>query len=265
MDVSLWARRFVCFLIPLTIVACGNRFDLAKERGRKSAIEQANFYLSNGECENARTAIDPLYSSSQVTDEVRIIMASTYACQGGFKLLSFMSNIAGASNFFSGMVKSLSSSAGDGTPTKYYSAVDVMTGSGARLSAAQRTTRENTFMVFLQMGVIASILRNYGSPDTSGNQTAALVYNTAMNPAGEMANEDACALTAAVGILVDSYVSSSLSDSDSGAVYGSLNSVCVAAGLASCNVLNKDRSLCDGTNANSVVAAAVVSGVDAGW
>jgi hypothetical protein len=120
-------------------------------------------------------------------------------------------------------------------------------------------------MVFLQMGVIGSILRAYGAPDSSGNQTAGLVYDTGSNPAGEMSNTDACALTAALGMLSDSFNASSLTDDDSGAVKDALEGVCTAAGLSSCAVLNKDRTQCDGTNANSVTAAAVVGGVDAAW
>lgn len=265
MDVTLSGRRFFyLFLIAsLGLNSCGNRFDNETKRGQQSSIDRANYYLSNGECDAAISAIADLYASSHVTDEVRIIMASGYACKGGFNLLTFLTNIS--SSFFSGMVKSLTSSSGDLTRSYFYSAVDVMTSSGARLNASQRTTKENTFMVFLQMGVISSILRNYGAPDASGAQTANLSYTTASNPAGEMSNLDACALSSAIAILTDSFSGSSLNDSSTTSAVSSMNAVCVAAGLASCSVINKDRTLCDGTNANSVVAEAVVGGVNAAW
>jgi hypothetical protein len=267
MDVTLSGPRifFFLFLTCLGFYSCGNRFDIETKRGQQSRIDQANFYLSRGECQAALDAIDELYNSAHVTDEIRIIEASAYACKGGFNLLTFMSNIASSSNTFGGMVKSLSSTTGDGTRTNFYSSMDVMTGSGARLSASQRTSKENTFMVFLQMGVISSILRNYGAPDPAGGQTAALVYDAGANPAGEMSNVDACALTGAIAIMVDSFSGSSLNDASTSAVLNSMNDVCVAAGLASCAVLNKDRALCDGTNANSIAADGVVDGVDAAW
>ncbi|MGZ3694321.1 MAG: hypothetical protein ACXWQO_09070 [Bdellovibrionota bacterium] len=266
MDVFLSVRR-VYFVIPILLfifglAACGNRFDLSKERGRQARIDEANFFLSQENCGAALEAINPLYGSIYVDDEVRIITASAYACSGKFRLLSMAAGIAGASNFFSGMVKGLSDGGG---ATNFYSATDVMTGSGARLAASQRSTRENNFMVFLQMGVISSILKTYGAPDASGNQTTHLVYTTAANPAGEMTDVDACALTGAIGILYDSYKGSSLNDSDTVSLTNNLNAICVAAGLSSCSVLNKDRSLCDGVNANSVVAESVVGGVNAAW
>ncbi|MGE3260360.1 MAG: hypothetical protein AB7K68_01140 [Bacteriovoracia bacterium] len=265
MDVSLSVRRIV-FLVPLFfligLVACGDRFDLAKERGRRARIDEANFFLSQENCGAAMEAIDPLFSSPHVDDEVRVIKSSAYACYGKFRLLTMASSISGTSNFFTGMVKAVIDGGGQGN---FYSATDVITQNGARLAADQRTSRENTYMVFLQMGVIGSILKAYGSPDPSGAKTVALSYATGSNPAGEMENVDACALTAALGILSDSFNHSSLNDDDSTALKNSLNSICTGAGLSSCAVLNKDRSLCDGTNASSVTAEAVVGGVNASW
>lgn len=265
MDVSLSVRR-INFLLPLillaSLAACGNRFDLSKERGRQARIDEANFFLSQENCGAALEAVNPLYGSAYVDDEVRIITASAYACSGKFRLLSMASGIAGASNFFTGMVKGLSD--GGGT-ANFYSATDIMTGNGVRLAAGLRSARENTFMVFLQMGVIASILKTYGAPDINGNKTVALIYTTASNPAGEMTNLDACALSASLAILSDSFYGSSLNDADSIALAAKMNSVCVSAGFSSCSVLNKNRALCDGTNANSVSAQSVVGAVNAAW
>lgn len=270
MDVFLSVRRvFIFFFLAtfLVIAACGNRFDLSKERGRRARIDEANFFLSQGNCGAAAEAINPLYGSEHVDDEVRIIKASAYACEGGFKMFTLLTNIAGASNFFTGMVKSLSTSSGANGQSVFYAASDVITQNTAKLSADQRTTRENSFMVFLQMGVISSILRNYGAPDTNGGQTVGLVYQAGASPAGEMADVDACALTAAFSILSDSYSHSSLSDGDTASLSSSLNSICTAAGLSSCAALNKNRSLCTGGGADqpSINAQAIVGGVDGAW
>lgn len=265
MDVSLSGRLFLLFFLFTFLVACGNRFDLSKERGRQARIDEANYFLSQENCGAAIEAINPLYGSAHVTDEVRIIRASAEVCYANFRLLTMASSIAGASNFFLGMAKSLSTQSGANAQSVFYGATDIMTRSGAAMAASSRTTRENTFMVFLQMGVISSILRNYGGPDATGAQTADLVYSAVANPAGEMANADACALTAAFAILSDSFAGSSLNDGDTSSLNNSLNTVCAAAGFSSCSDMNKNRSLCDGTNTNSQTAQLVVTAVNAAW
>lgn len=268
MDVSPWNFRSilsVSFVCLMTITACGNRFDLSTERGRRARIDDANFHLSKGECSAALEAISHLYNSPAVNDEIRIITASAHACSGTFNLLTVVSNLSGATNFFSALVKSLSNVAGDGGPAAFYRATDVLSRNGTLLDAAQRSLSVNNYMVFIQMGVIGSILRNYGTPGTDGSQGAQLVYDTAGSPAGEMSNEDACALSAAFSILVDSHSRSSLSDSDTTALTTSLNSVCTAAGLASCTDISRNRSGCDGVNPQSDTAEQVVSSVNASW
>ncbi len=250
------------------LTACGNRFDLSTERGRQARIDEANFHLSKNECLSAHNAIDPLYNSPHLDDEVRIVKASAYACDAGFALLTVAANIVGTSNYFKALAKSLSNSAGDTKRTAMYNAIDILTEAGAKIDANQRSTSVNTYMVFLQMGAIGTILRNYGSPTADGDQGANLVYvaNGAADPS-EMENTDACALTAAFAIINDSYSRSSLNDSSSSALNSALNSACVAAGLASCAAGNKVRSACTGggADANSLVAAGVVTQVNNGW
>lgn len=260
--------RFFLALIAAVLAACGNRFDLSTERGRQARIDDANYHLSKGECSSAHSAIDPLYNSSHVDDEVRLIKASAYACDGGFELLTLAASFVGATNYFKAIAKSMNNTAGDAKRTAMYNAADVLTESGTKINASQRSRRVNTFMVFLQLGTVGTILRNYGSPATDGTQGANLVYiaNGAADP-GEMSNTDACALTASLAIITDSYANSSLSDSDTAAVNDTLNTACVNAGLASCSVANKDRSVCTGAGAdpNSVNAANIVTQVNNDW
>jgi len=268
MDVSPWNFRLilsVSVLCLMVITACGNRFDLSTERGRRARIDDANFHLSKGECSAALEAISHLYNSPAVNDEIRIITASAHACSGTFNLLTVASNLGGASNFFSALAKSLSNVPGDGGPAAFYRATDVLSQSGTLLDASQRSLAVNNYMVFIQMGVIGSILRNYGSPGSDGSQGALLIYDTASSPAGEMSNEDACALSAAFSILADSHSRSSLNDADTAALTTSLNSVCTAAGLSSCTDISRNRSGCDGVNPQSDAAELMVSSVNVSW
>lgn len=266
MDVSPIARLFLsAFVCVFFLSSCGNRFDLSTERGRRARIDEANFHLSKGQCAEALEAINHVYASGQVDDEVRLVKSSAHACVGTFNMLTFVSNIAGASNFLTVIAKSLSNSAGDGARAAFYQAVDTLTVNGTALAGIQRSASVNNYMVFLQMGVIGSIIRNYGNPDANGAQGTALIYDTAASPAGEMSNEDACALSAALSIISDSFTHSSLTDGDTVAFNNAINSICVSAGLSSCAALSKNRGACDGTNSESVAAQAVVGGVNAYW
>jgi len=267
MDVSLsWLRVFLAFTFCLSLFACGNRYDLSTARGQNSRIDDANMFLSKGECTEADAAISPLYASSYVNDQVRIIKASAQACFAGFSLLTFASKIIGATNFFDSMALSLANVQNDAARQWMYNAVDVLTLSGSALAASQRATAVNSYMVFLQLGVISAIIRNYGSPISSaGAKGTALVYSAVSTPSGQMSNVDACALTAAFSFLTDSFANADLTDADSASLVSAMNKVCTSAGLSSCSVLNRDRTQCDGTNQNSIYAQEVVTSVNSSW
>jgi hypothetical protein len=260
MDVSLRIRvfGFVSILSLFFLVSCGNRFDLSKERGRQARIDDANFHLSHGDCALAMAAIDPLYNSVHVNDEVRIIKSSAYACYAGFNLLTMASNLSGATNYFKALAKSMSNVAGDGARTYMYQAIDVLTNAGVNMNASQRSTAVNTYMVFVQMATVSTILRNYGAPTADGTQVTEIGYVNAPN---NMSNLDGCAMASALAIMTDSYSSSSLADADSAAVVAAFNTACGG----SCAAVNKNRTVCDGVNAASLAAAIVVDSVDASW
>ncbi len=266
MDVSLWISRLLLSVICVCFfISCGDRYDLQTERGRRSRIDDANYHLSKGECVAAGVAIDPLFYSTQVTDEVRILKASVYACTATFNFLTLAGNLPGTANFFQAAAKSMRNSAGDGALAALYSAVDVLTNNGSHLDGEDRTRELNNFMVFLQLGILGAIERNYGSPLSDGSQGVDMDYDVLANPVGEMSNLDACATAAALSFLNDSFNHSSLNDSSSTSLNGALNSICVGAGLSSCSQISRDRTSCDGTNANSVTAEAVVSGINVAW
>jgi hypothetical protein len=268
MDVSPFGSRAILSAIGIGILiisGCGNRYDLSTERGRQARIDDANYHLSQGNCGAALEAIEPAFQSPGVDDEIRIVRASALACSGTFNLLNLVANIAGTSNFLSAIAKSMRNSAGDGARSSMYGAMDTLTRNGSLANASARSTPVNTYMVFVQMGVVGSILRNYGSPTADGAKGTNLIYDASGSPAGEMSNEDACALSSSLAIIADSYLYSSLRDGDTAAFANSVNTLCAAAGLASCNDLNKARSACDGTNADSQRAQQVVNGVNAAW
>lgn len=268
MDVSLSRPRFLFGLLAvlsLTFSSCGNRYDLSTERGRRARIDDANFHLSRGECSAAAEAINPLYGSVHETDEIRIVKASTFACFARFNMLTMISNLSSESNYFKAAVKSLDNTQGDSVRYNMYKAVDVLTRSGTVMGGGDRTRAENGYMVFLSVGVIGAVLRNYGAPASDGSRTVNLKYDVGSNDPDEMSNEDACALAAAYSFISDSYGNSDLNDDKSSSLVSSLNSACTGMGLGSCSEINRDRSACDGTNQASVRAEAIVGGVNSGW
>lgn len=269
MDVYLSGLRILFLSLALLssgLVSCGNRYDLSTERGRRSRIDDANFHLSRGQCEAADEAINPLYASAYVDDEVRIVKASATACYARFNVLTLLSSISGSSNYFQALAKALDNTAGDKARTYLYAASDVLTQTTAALDASNRSRSVNGYMVLLQFGVISAIIRTYGTPDTSGAQGPDLVYEVlGANPPAEMSDLDACALASAFSHISNSFPSSDFSDSDTGSLVDAIDSICVAGGIGSCSTISRDRTSCTGANANSVTAAGVVSGVNAAW
>jgi len=254
-----------CFFAALTLTACGNRYDLATERGRQARIDGANFHLSKGECAAALESIWPLYQSEFADDEVRLVTASAYACEGTFNLLALVGNIADVSNPFQALAKTLKNKPNDAARAAMYQASDILTQSQTVMSASLRSPAVNSYMVFLQFGIIGAVIRNYGSPALDGTQGATLVYDTTSNPAGEMSNEDACALAGSLAMIVDSFAYSSISDPSTQGVAGQLESICTSYTGQSCAMLNKARTACNGTNTASQAAQLVVAGVNAAW
>ncbi|RZA07690.1 MAG: hypothetical protein EOP11_07005 [Proteobacteria bacterium] len=272
MDVFPWLRGIAAALLTCTMLtACGNNYDLADERGRRSRIDDANLHLSAGRCQSALASIWPLYNSTYVDDEVRLITASAYACEGSFNLLTLAGNLSNVSNPFQALAKSLSNRPNDGARQAMYRASDVLTRGSAAIGAAQRGASVNSYMVFVQLGIIGTIIRNYGSPAIDGSRGAALTYNPTTapnNPAGEMTDEDACALAASVGNILDSFLYSGLTDPSTRAVTNQLQALCATIpGGYSCSDISQARTACSSNPANTAatVAAFVMSGVNSAW
>lgn len=267
MDVRSWRIFFaVCLLISGT--SCGDRFAVDTERGRQAAVDEANFQLSHGNCAAAQAAIDPVYNSPYVNEDIVLIKAAAHACAGGFNLIQIADKLSEIANVYGAMALSMPNALGDGRITAMYTAMDVLTANGTLINATQRSQKRNNYMVFIQMGIMGAIMKAYGDANpTSGSQISNMLYS---NPraGGDMANIDACALTAAVSVLVDSFSYSSLSgDPQVVSAKNSLNATCALAGFPTCDLLNKDRSACTGAggNAPSIAAVALVGGINGAW
>jgi hypothetical protein len=242
---------------------CGNRFDINTERGRQAIVDEANNHLSNGECQAAIDAIEPLYTSTFVNDEIRIIRASGDACFSNFSMLTLLANVADKPNFYEALAKTMQNNLNDGKIAALYRATDILTVAGAQLLASQRTKKINDFMVFLQLGVMGAIQDAYGAGTSEGVQ--AVTFNYLVAGAGTLSNADGCAYAAAVGFIRDSFNNSNLgSNSQAGTAIARLDSICTLAGTT-CATINKNRAACDGANAASLTADAIVDQVNTAW
>jgi hypothetical protein len=268
MDVRL--VRLVLFCISLVFIAsCGNRYDLDKEYGRRARIDDANMFISAGECASAIQAIAPVFNSPNNDEEVTIVMASAYACAGGFRMLNLAANLGSIASPFGAVAASMPNNLNDNRLASMYLAVDILSGGNTNLNSWNRSKNINSYMVFLQLGLMGAILNGYGSPmSTAGTQVSNLVYSNPRN-AGEMTNIDSCALTAALSSVSDSYSNSNLNDSTTSNAIASLDSACANAGIGvtTCAALNRNRTLCTGLVADvpSVRASAIVTAVNNAW
>jgi hypothetical protein len=271
MDVTPWPRCAIGFLIVcFSLVSCGNRYDLATERGRQARIDDANGYLSSNNCVSANAAIDPLYYSPFVDDQVRIIKASAVACSASFNFLKLTASLLDSANFMSAIAKSMTNTPNDSARDTMFAAMDVLTRNGSLPNAASRSPEVNTYMVFLQFGVIGAIIRNYGSPGLDGSQGANLIYDISGSPpAGNMRNVDACALPAAFSIVVDSFRYSGLTSGPASSAVTQISNLCGQSPInrPDCGSIELSRTACtgSGTDIPSQVAYYVVDGLNGIW
>lgn len=271
MDVRPLRKVFVSIIVSalfLSAVSCGKQMDMDTQYGREARIDETNLLLSKGYCQLALDTIKPLYDSTTYnTSEVTILTAASYACFANFNFLTLASNLGTVTNKFEAIAKTMSASGSTDTKISYmYQAVDILTSSNTLVNASQRATSVNSYMVFLQLGVMGVIISAYGAPGTStGAQTTNLLYASPRNAGTDMANVDACALGAAVSTIVDSagYISG---NTDITSAVSALNTVCTNAGTA-CTSVNRIRTACTGGGADaaSIVASAFVTQINTSW
>ena len=262
MDVRLLGL-FAFFLC----VACGDKFNLETERGRKARIDEAKLHLTRGECSQARDAVAPLISDpdAAIEEEVLLIQASAFACDAGYSTLVLGANLATITNNYGALAKSVPNSNSEKIEA-LYRATDTLTQNGSKRLAANRSTNVNTLMAFIQLAVIGAILNSYGVPDTDGAQTYTLNY-TGIATSGYLSHEAACALVAAHSMGIDSFDSSTLTtDSDIKDSIDTLNSSCASIpGISQCSDLNNDRSLCGSAGTQRTQAISMVANINSSW
>jgi hypothetical protein len=250
MDVRLSVKQLVFFVTFFLIAGCGDRLNVDTEHGRQAAIDEANYQLSVGNCDAALQAINPLYSSKYLTEEIVILTAAGHACKSKFSLISLVSHLSKVSSTYGNNTFSALAHSEFRAPVfGLYEAVDILTNNDNVKNALQRSVDRNNYMIFLQLAIIGAIEATYGNPDpTTGAQSTLLT--------GNISALDACGLEVALAHLYDSFAHSSLAaDANATSAVNTFNAICGGAG---CSAWSKDRTSC--TN-----QVAVVTAIDAGW
>ncbi len=272
-----------------------------------SAIDRTNAYLNRGDCAGALQIIQPLYSSLNTNNAIRLVTASTYGCFADLKvftvalgLSSFSGNLGGA-GFWEFLVQEFpsTSSPDDRKPVAAENGIDAVISAvnpgvvaaasdfinstsynpGA-LVVADRVNDANTYLTFLSMALMGSLLSRYGNPDSSNHRTSALPWRTAPTTPG-----DGCALASATLHFYDGVTFlSSIAPSNMAAVYSSMSTM-LAAGLdgacslgctlicagastcTTCPLSLRDRTSCTGltSDVNSCAAAGINTFINASW
>jgi hypothetical protein len=195
-------------------------------------------------------------------DDELIKAALTHARAGGFDLAFYKRNISMGPSFFHAFARAAQNSNGQ---ESLYLAQDMLTKNFEEIHADLRSASVNNVMVYLQMGIIGGLLKKYGAPGRSGQHGTDLVYALTSDPAGEMSNVDACALSTAFSIYYNSFMHSTLEDRHVFAINEYFDKQCRAIGFESCAEIDMDRRQCDGHFATSAVAERMVTQVNSSW
>ncbi len=214
-------------------------YDGGNPTGRAAIMDSANISLSKGECANAIAVLQGLYASANTSNDVRMLMASAYACTTGINFFNFVGSLgenagdlAGA-GFWKLMTKLFPSTLRDkiveasllGTDALLSAVVPgtilmgnslIQNSGGFNIGSALATDRiaeSNVYLVLMSMATIGSLQSRNGDPDpTTFLKTKNLPWATA-----ETMDSDGCAYASSIVNFVDAL------GATSGSVEGSIS------------------------------------------
>ncbi|MBI3557146.1 MAG: hypothetical protein HY074_12855 [Deltaproteobacteria bacterium] len=245
------------------IVRCSPSFkDLSSPNGRQAIIDQANDDLTAGDCGSAIDILTPLVHSQYSNNDVLMVYASAFACQGGLNFPNLIGNLKdlGSSDIWSVLVKTdYSSGSGDGHVAAFDTAASEIyqtaTPAGS-LAASQRTPDANTFMVFIELSQIASVIAPLGGAvSSSGHKTVSIT--------GKGSIADMCHVEVAVAEIKDSlqFVSAGAAINN---VVANINADCAGLPGGVCPT-NENFTTCMGSAAIQVQGQLLIDGIDNSW
>lgn len=301
----------LCFLSAfLFLTGCGVPSGTDNSSGRQAIVDQVNHSLSTLDCSTALQTVLPAYNSANSDNSIRLSTAASYGCYAKINVLnnlydleSFSGNLAG-SGFFEFLVQEFPSTASpdDKVPTSAEDGMDavmaaiqpgtvlvssdlVSTDSNNVISLlySDRTDDANSYLTFLGMSLVGSLLDRYGAPTSNYHKSQTLPWTTPT-----AVTSDGCAVAAGLLNFSDGLEAiTAASPTSVAALYSKigstlttgLNTAC-SAGCSACASLPgstvscttcplslRNRSSCTGldTDTNSCAAAGIVTFVNTTW
>lgn len=252
-------RSTLVLIFSIFFLSCGTGYkDLSTENGRKALMEQANNYLTGGQCTAAIEVLKPLYESQYVNTEVRLIYASAHACVAGFNFPSLITGLTSinGSDIWSPLIKTNYNSARSDNHLYYLkkaaSILRETASTSGSFRASDRPSDVNLYMVFIQAEIISKtiLLPDMGNADpTTGKQQATII--------GKGDNEDKCYIVAAFATIADS-----LTQVSTGTAINSVSSSITNACGGACPT-NKDPSVC--TVVEQAQGDILLTAIDGQW
>ncbi len=181
------ALRLLLLFMLIALGACGKQ---SADEVRTSAIESADFFLTNGRCQDA---IDVLETAGRDSSNARYVkkLASAYACRAGFETARFFDEdltlISTAPSELGGLARFRVSKMMDASDNQSYldmqTAVNLLLYAGglstsaSPSSAARRLALGNeagkevdAFLMYLLLNHFGQYLYHYGNTSTSGQK-----------------------------------------------------------------------------------------------
>lgn len=186
------------------IVCCAPDYkNISSANGRRAILEEADNFLSVGNCESAIEILTPLIQSSHADYEAYISWASAHACKGGINFPTLLAGLKdiGTGGIWGTIVKAnFSIGPQDGKVEALLDTNDILLRTAQPLgstAASQRTSEANMMMVFTHLNLIGTIIGPLGQADRSTG-----LKSTSISGRGEASDE--CAVQIAFFYIKDS-------------------------------------------------------------
>jgi hypothetical protein len=261
MNINARSDSLSSVLVALTLLfgGCGSYDGVESENGRLGIIQQANQFLNAAQCDQAINILMPLYWSRYVNQEVRMTLASGYACKAGFSFPTVVASLrdTGNSDIFSILVKAMYSNGLDGHWANYRQAATHVfeTTTAGNLSASGRGDDPNVYMIFMQSGALSSVLSVLGQAvRTTGRKTQAV-------DVGGSTAEQRCTAQVALAVVNDC-IRAIGENSTFGSLSSAVSSICNNTG--GCTNLDYGACMADAVTLQPL-GAAILTAIDLIW
>jgi hypothetical protein len=222
-------------LLPAALGCGAPAMDGGTWLGKQAILDQVNIHLNRQDCVDAVSLIKPVYNSASTDNDVRKMMAASYACWANLNVLGFMEKITANAalqtgwtffQFLAEQFPSNSANPNDRAAEGAELAVDAlmamlkpgavilpsgMIGVGGynpgSLNYTDRTDDSNLYLFFVSLAGVGALENRYGKPrsDWEYKKTTDLPWTT-----GDLVDADGCAFASLLTSFVDSMSSASV-------------------------------------------------------